>query len=205
MKKHLKFLLGLALIVFVFSGCQNPSGSETPEVKEPPVVEIPEDNSNKTKVEFRWCTKRVTSNTNEIEVLFEYYIPRYLLNLYFDSELNDYVFGFPEDYSLNSYLELYYNENFKKFSDDAFEKVFGTKYYEEGTVIDLKKWTYAATESLDKIDAVRLYFLTEDFDGTNISNIKENDFDEIVVGNEDIIVYVLGELTDSVHNKWWLE
>lgn len=192
MKKHLKFLLGLALIVFVFSGCQNSSGSETPEVNEPPVVETPEDNSNKTKVEFRWGTKRViSSNISSEEILFEYESLKYFL----DSDLNDYVYGYPEDYPKDSYDELWLDtERFKKFSEDVFETVFGTKYYEEGTKIDLEKWTKIATE-LSYNYRVRLYFSIEDFDGrVNTSNIEENDFDEIIVGNEDIVVYVFGEI-----------
>ena len=197
MKTHLRFLLVLVSMIFVLGGCQNPAGPEIP------VVETPEDNDNKTKVEFRWCTKRVISDIPDAEELLEIYSPMYFLDLHFNSELKDYAYGIPEGYDLDSYLELLNSEDFEKFSDDTFEKVFGTKYYEEGTVIDLEEWTYKATDLVDKVYAIRLYFLTKDFDGTNTSNIEENDFDKIIVGNEDIIVYVLGEFRMSVQSGWY--
>ncbi len=197
MKTHLRFLLVLVSMMFVLGGCQNPSGSETPEVNEPPVVETPEDNSNKTKVEFRWCTyySKYIDNPSIYSINgFETYSPMYLLDLHSDSEGN-YVYDLPEGYDVPSYLDLRNDEVlFKEFSNDAFEKVFGTKYYEEGTVIDLKKWTSKAVDLISTNDTLityaHLYFLAEDVE-THIWNPEVLDsFDEIVVGNEDIVVYI---------------
>lgn len=200
MKTHLRFLLVLVSMMFVLGGCQNPSGPEIPEVNEPPVVEIPKDNVKLTKVEFRWGA---VQELGGICGRFEIYSPMYLLGLYDDpnSELNDYLYGFPEGYDTDSYIELCLDtERFKKFSEDAFEKVFGTKYYEEGTVIDLKKWTYPAMcvaegfENIKRADrlyfSIEDYYCSEDYSESNRDDIFENAFDEIVVGNEDIIVYV---------------
>ena len=190
MKKHLKFLLGLALIVLILGGCQNPSGPETPEVNEPPVVETPEDNANKTKVEFVWAA---------IDENFESQAPKYFLDLHFDSELNSYVYGIPEGYDFDSYKSLIQDtERFKKFSEDAFEEAFGTKYYKEGTTIDLTKWTSKA-KRLTKTGEVSpvitwSYFSTKDISSVERYDIEtdviESPFDKIVVGSEDIVVYV---------------
>lgn len=194
MKTHLKHLLGLALMVLIFSGCQNPP--ETPEVNEPPVVETPEDISNLTKVEFRWGTE---PNVGSFKKSFENFSPRYLLDLHFDSDLNDYAYGIPEFYYTDEYKEIRKDEeSFEKFSKDVFEKVFGTKYYKEGTVIDLKKWTYEAVRLTDMEVADCLQFSTTDLDGTNGCIVKDP-FDEIVVGNEDIVVYVFW---DSGYSKY---
>lgn len=199
MKTHLKHLLALALMVLIFSGCQNSSGPETPEVNEPPVVETPEDTSNLTKVEFIWASSPCLDepNTNQSETRFRSYAPLYLLDLHFDSELNSYAYGLPEGYDKTSYSELIKDkERFKEFSEDAFEKVFGTKYYKEGTVIDLKKWTSRAI-SLTSTGTVspfteRLYFSTKDISKTESLEAGEF-FEEIIVGNENILVYIYFE------------
>ena len=139
MKHTFRTLLGLVLVVFVLAGCSNPAGPETPEVIESPVVETPEENVNLVKVEFRWATK---SNIDwRYEGMFELYSPLYLLDLHFDSELNAYVYDLPEGYILNSYREFWKDEKdtevFEQFLDNIFKETFGTKYYKEGTVIDL--------------------------------------------------------------------
>lgn len=200
MKHTFKTLLGLVLVVFVLAGCSNPAGPETPEVNEPPVVETPEENIKLTKVEFRWGTE---PEVGDIVNLFESYNPLYLLDLHFDQELKDYFYGFPEGYDLESYIELLKDtKRFKKFSDDAFETVFGTKYYEEGTVIDLKKWTsHRATDLIDKYIATRLQFSTTDTNKTDVPIVKDP-FDEIVVGNEDIIVYVFWDSEESKYSTF---
>ena len=122
MKTHLKHLLVLALMVLIFGGCQNPSDLNT---------------DNLTKVEFKWgTTPQVSAHVSD--KLFCSHLSRYLLGLYFDQNGNSY-YKYPKGYDKDKYKELYnYEECLKKFYDDACEKVFGTKYYKEGTVIDLK-------------------------------------------------------------------
>ena len=82
---------------------------------------------------------------------------------------------------------------FQKFSDDAFEKVFGTKYYKEGDKIDLTQWTSEAADLVNTDDhstvVTFFYFLAEDV-GENYENIEVKSFNEIEVKNEDIKVYV---------------
>lgn len=181
MKTHLKHLLGLALMVLVLVGCSNPAG---PEI-ETPVVETPEENVKSVRVEFEW---RI------LDEKISAYIPQYLLDLHFDSELNSYAYGIPEGYDFDSYSKLYNNtELFLDFFEDAFEQVFGTKEYKEGEVIDLKQWTSEAIR-LNKegkpssfVDC--LYFSTKDLCKTELLEAGEF-FDEIIVGNEDILVYV---------------
>ena len=176
MKTFLKHLLVLALMVLVFSGCQNPSGHETPE-----------DTAKLTKVEFRWGTLH---DIGDCVGRFETYTPMYLLDLHFDSDLNSYVYDFPEGYDLDSYRELIKDEErFKKFSEDAFEKVFGTKYYKEGTIIDLKKWTSRAICLINTDYADCLNFSIKDIYDAESYKAREF-FEEFVVGNEDILVYV---------------
>ena len=203
MKHTFKTLLGLVLVVFVLAGCSNPAGPETPEVNETPVVETPEDTSNLTKVEFRWGENPDTTRLNEKSFLKSY--PRYLLGLRSkllgDCEYDcDYVYDYPEGYDGVSYKELRNDpERFKKFSDDVFEKVFGTKYYEEGTVIDLEKWTSKAVDLVNTSDefgvttTTHLYFLAEDV-GENYDNIEVKSFDKIEVKNEDIVIYVYWDM-----------
>lgn len=200
MKHTFKTLLGLVLVVFVLAGCSNPAGPEIPEVNEPPVVETPEENVKLVKVEFRWGTE---PEVGDLVSAFESYNPLYLLDLHFDQELKDYFYGFPEGYDLESYIELLNDtERFKEFSKDAFETVFGTKYYEEGTVIDLKKWTsHRATDLIDKHIATRLQFSTTDIGKTDVHIVKDP-FDEIVVGNEDIIIYVFWDSEKSKYSKF---
>ena len=177
MKHIFRTLLGLVLVVFVLAGCSNPAGPE--------FSEIPEDNDKLTKVEFRWA---------EQDENFENYAPQYFLDLHFDFELDSWIYGLPEGYDFDSYSELIKDtERFKKFSEDAFEKAFGTKYYKEGTVIDLKKWTSKA-KRLTKTGEVSgmttcSYFSTKYINRKEGYDI-EDPFDEIVVNNEDIIVYV---------------
>ena len=78
MKHTFKTLLVLVLVVFVLAGCSNPAGPETPEVNEPPVVEVPEENVKLTKVEFKWSTAyNISNSTRNVRT----YIPIYLLGL----------------------------------------------------------------------------------------------------------------------------
>ena len=201
MKKHLKFLLGLALIVLIFGGCQNPSGPETPEVNEPPVVETPEDNSNKTKVEFKYYPNKIGTghsvtfgNKLFFDTCIRYFLdlrPRSLDDCDYDYSYNyKYVYEYPENYDDKLLDDV---ELLKKSFEDAFEKVFGTKYYEEGTTIDLTQWTSEALDLVDSyeegITCTKLYFLAEDT-GINYKNIEAKSFDSIEVGNQDIVVYV---------------
>lgn len=187
MKTHLKHLLGLALMVLVLAGCSNPAG---PEI-ETPVVETPEDNAKLIKVEFRWCTYyNKFKNTDGVKT----YAPMYLLDLHYESDLKSYAYGFPEGYNLDSYSKLLNDEeHFNEFSKDAFEKVFGTKYYKEGAEINLEKWTSKAIrlDSKNEDSGFRdcLCFSSEDIDSLESFEVKKF-FDEIIVNNEDIVVYV---------------
>lgn len=211
MKHTFKTLLGLVLVVFVLAGCSNPAGPEIPEVNEPPVVEIPEENVKLTKVEFKWGEEPDTTRLNKDYFSRSY--ARYLLDLRskslddcsYDCDYADgcgYVYDYPEGYDRVSYKELRNDpERFKKFSDDAFEKVFGTKYYKEGTVIDLGQWTAKAIDLVESaedsgdivITTTNLYFLAEDV-GKNYDNIEVKSFDKIEVKNEDIVVYVYWDM-----------
>lgn len=179
MKTHLKHLLGLALMVLVLAGCSNPAGPE-----------IPEDNVKLVKVEFVW---------DERDEDFEGYALKYFLGLYFDQKLECYVYDFPEDFDKNSYPELLENtKRLKEVNDDAFEKAFGTKYYKEGDVIDLKQWTSKAKRITHKGVVSKMttwsYFSTKDINSAEIYDIQrdgiESPFDQIVVGSEDIVIYV---------------
>lgn len=193
MKHTFRTLLGLVLVVFVLAGCSNPAGPE--------FSEIPEDNTRLVKVEFEWCTYHKNhKNTDGVKT----YAPMYLLDLHWDSELKSYAYGFPGDYDLDSYSKLLYDEErFNEFSKDAFEKVFGTKYYEEGTIVDLKKWTSeAARLSSTGVDVGfrdKLCFLTEDIDSIKSLETKKT-FEEIEVGNEDIKIYVFFDFAKSKSN-----
>lgn len=190
MKTHLKHLLALALMVLVFGGCQNPSGPETPEVNEPPVVETPEDTSNLTKVEFRWSKyPDVGDWKGGFEKWSSLYLSELRLNSDPDLKAYKYAYDLPEGCNdISSYIKFTEEEGFEKFSKDVFEKIFGTKYYKEGTVIDLKKWTSRAICLPDIVSAECLHFSFQD--KTNTKDTIKDPFDEIVVGNEDIIVYV---------------
>lgn len=182
MKHTFKTLLGLVLVVFVLAGCSNPTGPEIPE--------IPEDDVKLVKVEFVW---------DERDEDFEGYAFKYFSGLYFDETEQSYVYDFPEDFDKNSYPELLENtKRLKEVNDDAFEKAFGTKYYEEGTEIDLTKWTSKAKRITNKGVVSKMttwsYFSTKDISSTEIYDIKtygiKSPFDKIVVGSEDIIIYV---------------
>lgn len=196
MKHTFKTLLVLVLVVFVLAGCSNPAGPETPEVNEPPVVETPEENVKLVKVEFVWGT---CPNVYLSESYFKRVWPKHLLGLRSKSLGDcdydcDYVYDYPEGYDINSYKELRNDkELFQKFSDDAFEKVFGTKYYKEGDKIDLTQWTSEAADLVNTDDhstvVTFFYFLAEDV-GENYENIEVKSFNEIEVKNEDIKVYV---------------
>ena len=182
MKHIFKTLLELVLMVFVLAGCSNPAGPEIPE--------IPEDNTRLVKVEFVW---------DERNEDFENYALKYFLGLYCDEEEN-YFYGLPEGYDSESYSNLVKNdrERLKKLTEDAFEEVFGTKYCEEVTIINLTKWTSKAMRISDKgkISGIETwsYFSTEDISSAEIYDIKsygiESPFDQVVVGNEDIVIYV---------------
>lgn len=173
MKHTFRTLLGLSLMVFILAGCSSPVGSE--------FSEVPEDNVRSVKVEFEYRLLDKEINA---------YAPQFLLDLHFDSELNSYAYGLPED--LDSYIELYNDkESFKKFFEDAFEQVFSTKECKEGEVIDLKKWTSKAarvsSDGKTKIPAIDcLQFSLKDSEKPDVQDC----FDEIIVGNEDILVYV---------------
>lgn len=185
MKTFLKHLLVLALMVLVFSGCQNPSGPETPE--------------DLTKVEFRWCSylKEGYSSSGDNYDNFCVTYPAYLLDLHIES--NNYVYGcpefdkYPEGYGELDYTDLCMKEDlFKKFSEDVFEKFFGTKYYKQGEKINLEKWIVPARNLLYKDEMIytQLYFLAEDVKSPISDGYPKNDFTEINVGNEDIVVYI---------------
>lgn len=194
MKHTFKTLLGLVLVVLFLAGCSNPAGPETPEVNEPPVVETPEVNVKLTKVEFKWSTAyNISNSTRNVRT----YIPIYLLGLYYDSELERYFYDFPENYSLESYKSLIKDKDaFDKFYNDTFEEIFGTKYYKEGTVIDLKQWESKAICCIAPEYADCLRFSTKDiygrkeFDQIDIKN-------SIEVGNEDMIIYITFNSEDS--------
>lgn len=215
MKTHLKYLLGLVFTVLIFGGCQNPSGPETPEVNEPPVIETPEDNSNLTKVEFSQG-KYPQVSAHVSDKAFCSHLSRYLLGLYSDQNGNSY-YKYPKGYDKDKYKELYNNEEcLKKFYEDAFEEVFGTKYYKEGTTIDLKKWTSRAVDLVESdedegvITTVQLYFLAEDigidYDQDIYKNyydyISKNSFDEFEVKNEDIVVYIYWDMNFQIEYQF---
>lgn len=192
MKTFLKHLLVLALMVLVFSGCQNPSGPETPE--------------DLTKVEFRWGEYYQVAGHTSTDGQFYSYISRYFLGLRSKSLDDcdydcDYVYDYPEGYDSVSWQEIRKDEErLKEFYEDAFEKVFGTKYYKEGTTIDLKKWTSEAVDLVQSdedegvITTVRLYFLDEDVGLNSCYLSAEDSFNEVVVGSEDIVVYVYWDM-----------
>lgn len=199
MKHTFRTLLGLVLVVFVLAGCSNPAGPETPEVNEPPVVEVPEDNARLVKVEFRWGTNHIVNW--EDKNMFTFYSPIYLLDLHFDSELNGYVYDLPEGYILNSYREFWKDEKdtevFEQFLDNIFKETFGTKYYKEGTVIDLTKWTYKAKELLSNKWVSCLHFSTIDLE---VFDAKDT-FNEVIVGDEDIVIYVFWDFDRAQQPK----
>ena len=108
--------------------------------------------------------------------------------------MKSYVYDFPEGYDKNSYPELIKDkERLREVNEDAFEKTFGTKYYKEGEVIDLKQWTSKAKRitNTGKVSKMTTwsYFSTKDINSAEIYGI-ESPFDEIVVGSEDIVIYV---------------
>lgn len=176
MKHTFKTLLGLLLVVFVLVGCSSPVGPE--------FSEVPEDDVKLVEVKFIW---------DEQDTVFENYALKYFLGLYCDEEEN-YFYGLPEGYDPDSYSNLVKNdrERLKKLTEDAFEEVFGTKYYKEGTTIDLTKWTSKAMRISDKgkISGIETwsYFSMEDI--TSEQKGLESPFDEIIVGSENIVVYV---------------
>lgn len=195
MKTHLKFLLGLVLMVLVFSGCEDPSRLEIPEG---------------VKVEFVWGTSSQVTDTYYTKDNMIYSdLYRYFSDLHKDEE-EKWVFEYPKGYDRDKYLELYNNEEcLKKLYEDEFEKVFGIKYYEEGTTIDLEKWTLPAKDLISgNTDPyyMQLYFLAEDVGKTDydetiydyyIDYLNKNSFDEIKVHNQDIKVYVYWYYSDK--------
>lgn len=209
MKHIFRTLLGLVLLVFVLAGCSNPAGPEVSEIDKTTVVETPEDNIKSVKVEFSWGSNFVNGQYLNPGIgdfgnqRFNQYAPMYLLDLHWDSELKTYIYSVPGEYTVSSYLELMdQEEDFKKFSDDAFEQVFGTKTYKEGEVIDLTQWTSKALLSINN-NVTKKY---EDCLCFSLEPIAENDdvknpFDEIVVGNEDIKVYVFFKSNNSSKSK----
>lgn len=190
MKHTFKTLLGLVLVVLFLAGCSNPAGPETPEVNEPPVVETPEENVKLVKVEFRWSKY---PDVGAWKGGFEKWSPLYLseLRLNSDPDLNayKYAYGLPEGCNdISSYIKFTKEEGFEKFSNNVFEKNFGTKYCKEGEEIDLTKWTSRAIFLPDISAADCLHFSFQD--KTNSKDVIKDPFDKIVVGNEDIIVYI---------------
>lgn len=187
MKTHLKFLLGLVLIVLVFSGCEDPSRLEIPDG---------------AKVEFVWGTNPQVSNVYMSDTTFYVNFHRYFSALHQNKE-KKWVFEYPKGYDRDKYLKLWDNEeDLKKLYEKAFEEALGNKYYKEGTIIDLTKWTSEARDLISgDIDPcyIQLYFLAEDIGKTDYDKtIYENyldylnkaSLDEINVYNQDIKVYV---------------
>lgn len=192
MKTHLKFLLGLVLMVFVFSGCQDPSRFEIPEG---------------AIVEFVWATDSQVSSSisSNKQVYSDLY--RYFSDLH-EEEKDKWVFKYPKGYDESEYDELYMNKNnddkyFKELCEKVFEEALGSKYYKKGTTIDLTNWT---SEAKDLISGdsdpcyMQLYFLAEDVkkekDGY-INYVESNSFDTIEVHNENIKVYVYWYYSDK--------
>lgn len=188
MKHTFKTLLGLVLMVFVLAGCSNPAGPEIPDG---------------ATVEFVWGTNPQVSTTYG-DGTFYFKLSKYLLCLNSDQNENN-SYGCPKGYE-----DIFINfddankDYYKKLCEDIFEEVFGTKYYEEGTTIDLKndlkKWTSPAKDSENSNNYYsQLYFLAEDigktdYDKTIYENyldyLNKNSFDEIEVYNKDIKIYV---------------
>lgn len=178
MKHFFRTLLGLVLMVLIFSGCEDPSRLEVPEG---------------AKVEFVWGTSSQVGHQFENN-LFMKKIVRYILGLESDQNGN-YYYSYPKGYDKDKYNELCNNEEYlKKFYEDGFEEVFGTKYYKEGTIINLEEWTRPAkdlTTGNDIPGYSQLYFLAEDVGVTNDTKSLET----IEVYNEDIKVYVYWKYT----------
>lgn len=177
MKHTFKTLLGLVLVVFVLVGCSSPVGSEFSEIDETLVVETPEDKARLVNVEFRWGS---LPDIGDSVGSFETCAPRYLLDLHFDPEWNSLVYGYPEGYDSNYYKELIDGEII-------------TKSYEEGTPVSLKKWTSRAIRLTSKgadskyRDCLR-FSIKDIYDS---ESYKDREFfEEFVVGNEDMIIYV---------------
>lgn len=182
MKHIFKTLLGLVLMVFVLAGCSNPAGPEILEGAE---------------VEFVWGANPQISKINKNRLAYSH-LYRYLSDLH-KNENGNYVFDFPEGYDEARYYAMYddidnvSDEDFKKLCEDAFEEVFGKKYYKEGTTIDLKKWTSGAVDLVESdedegfISTAQLYFLAEDI-GTNYNDIES--LETIEVYNQNIKIYV---------------
>lgn len=193
MKHICKTLLGLVLMVFIFGGCQDPSRPEIPEG---------------AKVEFVWGTDpqvstRYDMNKESDRKLFYFKLSKYLLCLESNQNENN-SYSYPKGYE-----DTYTNFNdakedyLKKLCEDTFERVFGTKYYKEGTTIDdLEKWTLKARDLASGLEDPyysQLYFLAEDIGKTNYDTtiyekytdyLNENSFNEVEVHNEDIKIYV---------------
>lgn len=182
MKHTFKTLLGLVLVVFALAGCSNPAGPEILEGAE---------------VEFVWGANPQISKINKNRLAYSH-LYRYLSDLH-ENENGNYVFDFPEGYDEARYYAMYddinnySDEYFKKLCEDAFEEVFGTKYYKEGTTIDLTEWTSKAVDLVESdedegfISTAQLYFLAEDI-GTNYNDIES--LETIEVYNQNIKIYV---------------
>lgn len=113
----LKFLLGLVLIVLVFSGCEDPSRLEIPEG---------------AKVEFVRGTNPQVSNSISGDKQAYSHLYRYFLDLH-EEEKDKWVFKYPKGYDEFEYDELYKNNNeeyFKELYEKAFEKVFASQLTE---------------------------------------------------------------------------
>lgn len=188
MKHTFKTLLGLVLVVFVLVGCSSPAGPEIPDG---------------ATVEFVWGTNpQVTPNYQDIDSEIYYaQCSRYLLGLKSDQNGNP-CYDYPEKYEdeYRDFSSTSKEYGFKKFYEDVFGEVFGTKYYKEGKIISLKKWTIKARDLISGDTDPwysQLYFLAEDVRKedyeTNkiyLAYLKENSFDEIEVRNENIRIYV---------------
>lgn len=198
MKHTFKTLLGLVLVVFVLAGCSNPAG---PEISEG------------AKVEFVWGTDPYLSTKSDLtnesnKTLLYFKLSKYLLCLESNqNENNSYSYpkGYEDTYTNFSKAEEDY---LKKLCEDTFERVFGTKYYKEGTPIPLEKWTIKARDLSSGDDPYysQLYFLAEDIGKTNYDTtiyddytdyLKKNSFNEVEVHNEDIKIYVYWNYFDE--------
>lgn len=192
MKHTFRALLGLVLVVWVLVGCSSPVGPEL----EVPVVEVPENDVKSVKVDFEWRL---------LDSRIEAYAPQYLLDLHKDSSLG-YCYGLPEGWTPEKYGELYNNSSeFEKFFENAFEQVFFARDCKEGEIISLEQWTSEAVRILKDgtiskaVD--RLYFSLKETELDSGLKFKHPDmqdcFEEIVVGNKDILIYVFFDFNKS--------
>lgn len=189
MKHIFRTLLGLVLMVLVFSGCEDPSRLEIPEGA---TVEFVLDVNSQVSTNFDAKT-------------FYAHLSRYLLGL--ESDKNGEHYEYPKDYDRYNDFVNTSEEDFKKLYEDAFKKAFGTKYYKKGTIINLTKWTSPAKDLKagdENPGYSQLYFLAEDVGKTDydktiyknyIDYLDKKSFDKIEVHNENIKVYIYWEYT----------